>query len=57
MVYNIERNEGGCNRGYSFNFSISRDYNINYSSLFQSTDGLYSKPKFKFTLNSTFYKL
>ena len=57
MVYNIERNKNRCGYSYSFNFSISCSYNISYNYLFQSTDGLYNKPKFKFTLGSTSYKL
>ena len=56
VVYDVEGNKDGCGRGYSFNFGIGRGYDTNYSYLFQSTDGLYSKPKFKFTLNSTFHK-
>ena len=57
MVYNIEGNENKYSRSHNFNFGIGRGYNINYSYLFQNTDSLYSKPKFKFTLSSTFYKL
>ena len=57
VVYNIEGNKNKCNRGYGSNFSISRGYNTNYNYLFQSTDGLCSKPKFKFTLGSTSHKL
>ena len=57
MVYDVEGNKNGYSYSYSSNFSISRGCNINYSYLFQSTDGLYSKFKFKFILNSAFYKL
>ena len=57
MVYNIEGNKDGYSRSYSSNFSISRGCNTNYNYLFQSTDGLYSKPKFKFALGSAFHKL
>ena len=57
MVYNVEENKNRYSRSCSSNFGISRSYNINYNYLFQSTDSLCSKPKFKFTLNSAFYKL
>ena len=59
MVYNIEGNKDrySYNYNYSSNFGISRSYNINYNYLFQSTNSLYSKPKFKFILGSTSYKL
>ena len=57
VVYDVERNEGGYNRGCGFDFSISYSYDTGHSSLFQSTDGLCSKPKFKFTLGSASYKL
>ena len=57
MVYNVEGNEDGYSRSYSSNFSISRSCNTDYSYLFQSTNGLCSKFKFKFALGSTFYKL
>ena len=57
MVYNVEGNKNRYNHSYSSNFGIGRGYNINYSYLFQSINGLCSKPKFKFTLSSTFYKL
>ena len=53
----MEGNENGYSRSYSSNFGISRGYNTNYSYLFQSTDSLCSKPKFKFALSSGFYKL
>ena len=57
MVYNMEGNKNRYSYSYSFNFGISRGYNINYSYLFQSTNGLCSKFKFKFVLGSAFYKL
>ena len=57
MVYNVEGNKNEYSCSYSFNFGISCSYNINYSYFFQSTSGLYSKPKFKFVLGSTSYKL
>jgi hypothetical protein len=57
MVYNMEGNGDRCGRGHNFNFSISCSCDTNYSSLFQSTDGLCSKPKFKFALDSTSHKL
>ena len=57
MVYNIEGNKNRCGRSCGSNFGISRGYNINYSYFFQSTDGLCSKSKFKFTLGSASYKL
>ena len=57
MVYDVEGNENRYSHSYNSNFSISCSYNINYSYLFQSTDGLCSKPKFKFTLGFAFYKL
>jgi hypothetical protein len=53
----MEGNGDGYSRSHGFNFSISRGCDTDYSSLFQSTDGLCSKPKFKFTLGSTSYKL
>ena len=53
----MEGNKNKCGRGRSSDFSIGRDCDTNYSYLFQSTDGLCNKPKFKFTLNSTSYKL
>ena len=52
----MEGNKDRYSYSYSFNFGISRGYNTNYSYLFQSTDGLCSKPKFKFALSFTFYK-
>ena len=57
VVYNVEGNKDGCGYSYSSNFSINRGCDIDYSYLFQSTDGLYTKPKFKFILGSAFYKL
>ena len=57
MVYNVEGNKNGYSCSYSFNFGISCSCNINYSYFFQSTSGLYSKPKFEFVLGSTSYKL
>ena len=57
VVYDVEGNKNGYNYGYSSDFSISCSYNINYSYLFQSTDGLCSKLKFKFALGSIFHKL
>ena len=57
VVYDVEGNKNRCSYNYSFNFSIGRGYNTNYSYLFQNTDGLCSKPKFKFTLNSISHKL
>ena len=57
VVYNVEGNKNRYSRSYSSNFGISRGCNINYSYLFQSTNGLCSKPKFKFILGSAFYKL
>ena len=57
MVYNVEGNKNRYSYSYSFNFSIGYSYNTNYSYLFQSTDNLCSKPKFKFILGSTSYKL
>ena len=56
MVYDMEGNEDRYSRSYSFNFGIGRSCDTNYSYLFQSTNGLCSKPKFKFVLGSTFYK-
>ena len=62
MVYDIDRNKGGCSHGYNsghkFGFNISCGFSTNYSySPFQDTDNLYSKPIFKFTLGSVFYRL
>jgi hypothetical protein len=57
MVYDVEGNKDRYSHGYGFNFSISRGYNTNYSYLFQSTGGLYSKPEFKFALGSISHKL
>ena len=57
MVYDVERNKNKYSHSYSFNFSISRGCNTNYNYLFQSTNGLCSKPKFEFALNSTSHKL
>ena len=57
MVYNVVRNKNGYSHSYSSNFNISCGGDINYSYLFQSTDSLYNKPKFKFALSSTSYKL
>jgi hypothetical protein len=57
MVYNMEGNGDGCGRSHSFNFGIGCGCNTDYSSLFQSTDGLCSKPKFKFALGSASHKL
>ena len=57
VVYDIEGNKNRYSRNYNSNFSINRCYNTNYSYLFQSTNSLYSKPKFKFVLGSAFYKL
>ena len=61
MVYNVERNKGGCGCGYGFSrkfgFNIGCGFNTNYGySPFQSTDNLCSKLKFKLTLGSVFYK-
>ena len=53
----MEGNGDGYGCSHSSDFGISCGYNTNYSSLFQSTDGLCSKPKFKFALNSASYKL
>ena len=53
----MEGNKDRYNYSYSFNFGISHSYNTNYSYLFQSTNSLCSKPKFKFALGSAFYKL
>jgi hypothetical protein len=57
VVYDVEGNEDGYSYSRSSNFSIGRSCNTDYSYLFQSTDSLYSKPKFKFILGSAFYKL
>ena len=57
MVYDIEGNKDRYSRCHGFNFSISCSYNTNYNYLFQNTDSLYSKPKFKFALGSASYKL
>ena len=57
MVYNVEGNEDRYSHNHNSNFSISRGCNTDYSYLFQSTNGLCSKPKFKFALGSAFYKL
>jgi hypothetical protein len=53
----MEGNRNGYSRSCGSDFGISCGYNTNYNSLFQSTDGLCSKPEFKFTLGSTSYKL
>ena len=57
VVYDMEGNKDRYSCGYSSNFGISCSCDTDYSYLFQSTDGLCSKPKFKFALNSAFYKL
>ena len=57
MVYDVEGNKDKYSYSHSSNFGIGRGCDINYSYLFQSTDGLCSKPKFKFILGSTFHKL
>ena len=57
MVYNMEGNGDEYSRSYSSDFGIGCGCNINYSYLFQSTNSLCSKPKFKFALSSAFYKL
>ena len=57
VVYDVEGNEDGCGRGRGSDFGIGRGCDTDYSYLFQSTDGLCSKPKFKFVLSSTFHKL
>jgi hypothetical protein len=57
VVYNIEGNRDGYSHSYSSDFGIGRGCDTDYSSLFQSTDGLCNKPKFKFTLGSASYKL
>jgi hypothetical protein len=57
IVYNMEGNRDGCSHSYNSDFSISRGCNTNYNSLFQSTDGLCSKPEFKFALGSASHKL
>ena len=57
IVYDVEGNKDGYSRRHSSNFGISCGCNTDYSYLFQSTGGLCSKPKFKFTLGSAFHKL
>ena len=57
----MERNEGGCGcgcgSGYKFGFNIGCGFSTNYSySPFQDTNNLCSKPEFKLTLGSIFYK-
>ena len=57
MVYDVEENKDRYSYSHNSDFSISRGCDINYSYLFQSTDSLCNKPKFKFALSSTSYKL
>ena len=57
VVYDIKRNKNKCGRGCGSNFGINCGYDTNYNYLFQSTNGLCNKPKFKFALSSTSYKL
>jgi len=57
----MERNKGECGRGRGsgrkFGFNIGYGFSTNCScSPFQNTDGLCSKPKFKLTLGSVFYR-
>ena len=57
IIYDVEGNKNRYSCNYSFNFSIGRGCNTNYSYLFQNTDSLYNKLEFKFTLGSASHKL
>ncbi len=61
MVYDMGRNKDryGCgySSGYKFGFNIGYGFSTNYScSPFQDTNDLCSKPEFKLTLGSVFYR-